>query len=574
LTSIGQKVEADLTGEAQFTDYIRVTGVGAARAFDITRAGTWSATVTLQRSVGEPGSWSDVTTYTTNGTTSYNDSFDNQIMFYRLGIKTGNYTSGTAELTLQYANGGLTGRVRVTTVTNATSAAAVVLQSLGGTDGTELWSEGEWSDYRGWPTAVEIYEGRLWWFGRGKYWGSITDAYASFDAEEEGATAPISRAIGFGPVDKIRWAIGLQRLLSGTDSAEISARSTSFDEPLTVANFNLKAASTEGSANVPAVRIDTQAVFVQGSGQRVYMLSYSWDANDYVTQDLTELLPDFNNAGIARLAVQRKPDTRVHAIRNDGTVGMLLFHRPESIICWIEFETDGQVEDCFVLPGTEEDQVYYVVKRTIGGATKRYVERLAKLSDCIGGTLNKQADSFVEFTNSPASDTVSGLDHIEGKSAVVWADGKCLTDANGDIATFTVTSGAITLTNAGVSYNATTGIVGLAYRARYKSTKLAYAAGLGSPLLQRKRVDRLGLLMRYVHAKGITYGPDFDTMDDLPLVHEGEVIDPDTVHGVFDDDFIEFPGDWDTDSRVCLEANAPRPARVVALVMSMKTNDG
>jgi hypothetical protein len=32
---------------------------------------------------------------------------------------------------------------------------------------------------------------------------------------------------------------------------------------------------------------------------------------------------------------------------------------------------------------------------------------------------------------------------------------------------------------------------------------------------------------------------------------------------------IEFPGTWTTDARVCLQAQAPRPATVVAVTIDM-----
>src|SRR5690606_15896364 len=87
-------------------------------------------------------------------------------------------------------------------------------------------------------------------------------------------------------------------------------------------------------------------------------------------------------------------------------------------------------------------------------------------------TQNKQADSFVTYTQS-ASSTISGLSHLVGKSVVVWDNGKCLADADGDIATFTVSSsGTITVTHEGKAYEATTGVVGLGYTASWKSAKL------------------------------------------------------------------------------------------------------
>src|SRR5690606_8181026 len=118
------------------------------------------------------------------------------------------------------------------------------------------WWEGEWSSYRGYPSAVSLYEGRLWHAGLDKLWASISDAYEDFDDEFEGDAGPISRSIGEGPVDSIHWLLALGRLLFGTalNSGDFPAakiggnnvfavRSSSFDEPLTPTNFSLKNAS-------------------------------------------------------------------------------------------------------------------------------------------------------------------------------------------------------------------------------------------------------------------------------------------------------------------------------------------
>lgn len=139
LTSIGQNVEIDVTAENQFSDEIRVTGVDANRIFTITITGTWSATVVLQRSIGETGSWVDVAgaSYTTNQAgVSFDDGLDNQIIYYRIGVKTGGFTSGTAACSLSYASGGITGTVRITSYNGATTCDAIVLDNLGSTSGT------------------------------------------------------------------------------------------------------------------------------------------------------------------------------------------------------------------------------------------------------------------------------------------------------------------------------------------------------------------------------------------------------------------------------------------------------
>lgn len=566
LTSIGQKVEVALSGDNQFSDPIRVTGIGASRNYAIVITGTWTATVTTQISIGEPGAWTDDTSYTSNTSVpTANDGYDNQIVYYRIGIKSGNYTSGTANASLTFAGGSRTGIVRVTGYTSETSVSAAVLSQLGGTSGSTDWAEGAWSDRRGWPSAVAFHDGRLWWAGKDKIYGSVSDAFESFDDTVEGDSGPISRSIGSGPVDTINWLLPMQRLIAGTDNAERSIRSSSLDEPLTPTNFNIKSPSTQGSARVAAIKVDETGVFVQRSNRRVYQLNIKSDiySYDYTSNDLTLLAPDIGSPSIVALDSQRQIDTRIHCVRSDGTVAVLIFDPAESVQCWVEIESDGAsglIEDVVVLPGDIEDQVYYVVRRTIDGSTVRYLEKWALEEECRGGTVCKLADSHVVYSGS-ATTTITGLDHLEGEDVVVWADGV-------DAGTKTVSGGQITLDAA-----ASDVVAGLYYDAQFKSTKLAYAAQAGTALTQRKRVNALGLILADTHAQGLQYGSDFDHLDDLPMVEDGADVDSDYVWDAYDKDAFEFDGTYDSDSRLCLQAAAPRPCTVLAAVLTISTFD-
>lgn len=577
LSSFGQREDATVAGAAQFSDPIRINGVGSSRQFSITVTGTWVGTLTLQRSVGEVGSWTAVETYTTNQSKTYNDTLDNQIIFYRLGFDTGNYTSGTATILLEYSSGGKTGVVLLTAVSTGLSASAAVLSDLGGITATQDWAESVWSDKQGWPSAVVFAEGRLWWPGKNWNIGSVSDAFESFDDTIEGDSAPIIRSIGDGPVDTINWALSLQRLILGGQSAEISARSSNFDEPLTPTNYNIKNASTQGSSNVAAVRADDIGIYVSTNGWQLYALEFDANKYDYGSENLTELYPNIGSPGFTRIVVQRKPDTRIHAMRSDGTVMIMVFNPLEKVRCMVNFTTDGLVEDMFVLPGAvgdEEDKVYYLIKRTINGSTKRYLEKWALESECVGGTLNKQADSFISGTQA-ASSTITGLSSIEAKSVVVWANGVCLADTNGDILTFTVSSGQITgLTHYGVAILVTSYAVGIAYVGQFKSTKLAYAAQLGTALGMQKRVTRIGLVAANTHHKGIQFGPSFDRMDTIPQNILGANVAQDTVYPTFDVGDLTFPGGINNDIRLCLQASAPRPANLMAAVLGIATDDG
>lgn len=569
ITSRGQSVSLDISADNTFTDPIRVTGVGASRSFVLTLSGTWVATVRLQRSIGDVGAWENVAGYSANTSVSYNDGLDNEIIYYRLGIQSSDYGSGAVTCALDYNLGSISGVVRISAYSSATSVTAHVLDSLGGTSATSDWEEGMWSDRRGYPSSVALDEGRLWWAGKDNWFGSVTDAFESFDDNVEGDSGPIVRSLGSGPVDTINWLLPLNRLVAGAETSEKVARSSSLDEPLSPTVFNIRSPSSRGSSPVSPVKVDSAGFFVRNN--RLFELRYYAETLDYEAGDMTNLVPEIGGDGFVDIAVQRYPDTRIHCVKDDGTVAIFCFDRAENLRCWIDFETDGEVEDILVKPATSssiEDSVYYTVKRVINGSTVRYREKWALESECVGGTQNKQADSFIAGTQS-SSATITGLSHLEGEEVVVWANGKCYSQrVSGTQTRFTVSSGSITLPEAVTSY-----VVGLPYRARYKSVRLAYAVNGGTALLQKGRIDHIGLIARNMHNRGLRYGASFDLMYELPLVEGGKVIDEHYIWDSYDEATFEFEPEFDTDSRVCLEAQAPMPCELLGLVMTVDKNE-
>lgn len=455
------------------------------------------------------------------------------------------------------------GIARVTAVASETSATADVISAMGGTTASSTWAEGAWSDLRGWPTAVAFAEGRLWWAGRDNIYGSISDDFYSFDDTVTGASGTISRTIGSGLVDTINWILALQRVLLGGEGSEFVCKSSSFDEPLTPTDFTVKPASTQGSAAVSAAKLDKIGIFVQRGGTRVIEIALE-DGVEYGSRDLTLLAPEVTQPMVTRIAIQRQPDTRLHCVRSDGKVAVMVYDRAENVLCWSLFETDGEVEDVVVLPGISgdtEDSVYYVIKRTINTETKRYLEVFAFESEGVGETLNKQLDSFALYSGVSTT-SLSGLSYLEAKTVGVWGNSKYL-------GTYTVASGAIT----DLSEAVTDAVVGLRYTAQWKSSKLAYAAGMGTALAQKKKINQLGLVLKDTYHLGLKYGPDFDNLDDLPQINEGAPVADGTVYTSNDEEMFTFPGEWNTDSRLCLQATSPNPCNILAAIFGIETHD-
>jgi hypothetical protein len=571
VTSTGQTVTKSMGVLNDATASIEVTGVTTDRAFTIILSGLTATgnTVILQRSF-DNAVWAAVSgkSWTIDTTESYTDGLDNQIVYYRLLCSV--YAAGTTAAQLTISTGSIRGVARVTGYTSQTVVDIEIISDFGSLVATSDWEEGKWSDYRGWPSAVGFDGGRLWWGGKDAIVGSVSDAFSSFDPETVGDSGPINRTLPGGQVDTINWILSLQRLMVGGQGAEYSCRSDSLDGPLTPTNFNPKKASTQGSAPVRAVAIDSQGIYVQRGGTRVYTLALTSNqvTFDYTATDLCSIIPEIGQPKVVRIAVQRQPDTRVHCVRSDGTVAILIFDSVEQVTCWVELETSGLVEDVAILPGDagdSEDHVYYVVKRTINGSTVRYLERWAFQSECIGGTTCKLADSFVTYSGA-ATTTITAA-HLANKNVVVWADGVDVGTASDWTQTYTLDgSGQATLPTAVTSY-----VVGLAYEAPFKSGKLLELASQGgTPLNQMKAIRSLGLIMANVHPKGLRFGRDLTNMDDLPELEAGIAISQTAMRTDYDEDPIIFPGSWGTDERLCLLAAAPRPVTVLSAVVEVE----
>lgn len=563
-----------------FTEPFRVTGINGGdysdRDWTWTLSGTWSGTLRWYRSFdgadtgykrfrkAKGGVIEDITV--NEGPTANGDIDDNAIIWYKFGFEGGAYTSGTATIAINYDGSGGYGTCRVLSINSSTEAVVEVLDRFNTTEFSDNWQEGIWSDLRGWPSAVAFDKGRLGWAGKSRFIFSVSDDYENFDPDFEGDAGPINRTLGSGPVDTINFMLSLSRPLIGTPGAEFSIKSSSFDEPLTPQNTQASAPSTQGSRQgVTAVKIDGRGIFAQRSGKRLFELIFDPNSYEYSPRDLTLLCPDLTgSANVVGMAIQRQPDSRVHVWLDDGTVVVLTYEPSEDVTCWsrISLGGSGFVEGVSVLPGEDEDFVYYRVKRTVSASTVRYLEKMALESECIGGTMNKQADAFI-VVPSVTGTSVTGLSHLNGLSVVAWGAGKYL-------GAYTVSAGSITLS---ASVTATDVMVGLPYTARYRSTKLAYAASAGTALSQIKRVNYVGLIMGRVHNDGIEVGRDFSNMDKLPRLYQGRPVTTDEIFTDYEEPATSFGGEWKPDSRLCIRATAPKPCVLNAAVVTVETND-
>lgn len=564
LVQNGQSVTEVFSDDPAEGDYVRISGVGSARKVTYTITGTWSGTLRLQVALddgsGSPASWTDRNTFSGNDSGAFTDDDNNVIKFFRFALDDNDLISGTVTATLSYDGGSRSGIVRLLSVASATSGTAEVVSRLYATGASFIWDYSTWSDYDGWPGALELWGGRLYWFLAGKGYGSIPDVYDSFDDTVEGDSAPIVRSINANAQRGALWALGMQRLIVGTDISEISVKASAIDDPLTASAWFPADASTRGCANIRAVKADKDGIFVQASKTALFRLALGDSGYDYTSTDLTDVHEKIcDGSPIVDIAVQRRPDTIVWLVLDNGEARALTYEPSEKVVAWSRVVTDGTFSRVAVSRGAGDDAVFFVVTRN---ETQR-LERMASLTDCRGGNINCLADGFTRFDLDTAATTFS-VPQLDGLDVMVWADGKAIHDQD---SLYTVSDGTVTLTTAAKQV-----VIGLPYTGKWQSTKLAYGAKGGTALMRRKRVAELGLYLVDTMLDGLRVGHDFDHLHRFAVAKGGKAIPDGTLYEDFDADLMSISSNWSTDSRVCVEAKAPYPCTLAAMVLDTVTN--
>lgn len=247
----------------------------------------------------------------------------------------------------------------------------------------------------------------------------------------------------------VKGLVGMKALIAMTAGGEWSITGGE-SGVITPSSIHADQDTYAGMANVQPVEVGSSIIYVQSRQSIVRAISFRQEIEGMAGRDLTLFAAHlFDGYAIERLEFQQVPHSIVWAIRSDGTLLGLTYLPEEDVWGWHRHttEADGQFEDVCVVPEADADAVYVVVRRTIDGATVRYIE---KLESRLITNFDEDVffvDSGLSYSGAP-NDTFTGLDHLEGEVVAVVADGAVIYNGDPDgasAAAFTVASGTIAL---------------------------------------------------------------------------------------------------------------------------------
>ncbi|MGB8276098.1 MAG: hypothetical protein WCF16_12615 [Alphaproteobacteria bacterium] len=469
-------------------------------------------------------------------------------------------------------HGSTWGYAKIAAFTDSSHVTADVKSNFGGVSAASDWRLGAWSDTTEYPSVVTFYEERLFFAGSSSQpqtlWGSVSGDFENFAPSDTtdvvAADSAVTYTIADDRVNAIRWMSAGKVLSVGTTGAEFTVQASTLNEALTPTNVTVRRETTRGSADALAVRVNQAVLFTQRAGRKLFESVFAFDADSFVAQELSLLANHISRKGIVEIAYQAEPWSIVWAALSDGRLAGMTYMRDQQVVGWHVHPlggTNAKVLSVSCIPGMTQDELWMVVERTVNGATRRHAEFMEydflplDADDKSGAFF---VDAGLTYSGPPAT-VISGLDHLEGETVAVLADGANHPDKR-------VAGGAITLDREARVVQA-----GLSYTSRIETMDLEAGAQDGASIGRRKRIDRA--TVRFLDTLGAKVGFDDAHLDEV-LFRGGANPMDDSPPLFTGDKQVIFPKGWDNSARVVVTQDQPLPCTVSAIVPRISINEG
>lgn len=470
---------------------------------------------------------------------------------------------GSIGVEWEYLHSGY-GHVRITAVTSPTQATGEVLARLPEeltTQASHRWAFGAWSAAAGWPDNVCFFRERLSWFRGQQVWHSTAGDFANFEARTHGEVLPDSAvvlSIQSAQGNPIEWVTPTRSVLFiGAGGGEHSLKAQTSASAYGPGNTQQDPETAWGGVGVEPVQVGAGVVFVEKLGRRLRLLVPAQDG--YEALDLNKYRGLM--APVIAMAWQQTPHESVWCVTAEGGLEAITLQMEDKVFAWRRHRLGGEVESVAVIPSPDggRDDVWLIVRRQINGEARRYVEVLAAEYEAGDDqALSVYAASALTYQGAPAA-TLSGLEHLEGETVSVKADGAAHPDR-------VVVGGTISL-----QAPAGKAVVGLAAPYAGQLMPLEAGAAAGSAQGRIKRVH--ALTVRLLDSLGGAFGPAIGRCDPLQHRQPGDAMDgpPALTSG---DMAMPFPGGYDGAATIAFEGDDGFPFTLIGLYPELVTYEG
>ena len=404
--------------------------------------------------------------------------------------------------------------------------------------------------------AADIPADRAIYGARRNVWLSRVGDYENFDA---GTKDDDSFTITINTGNEVRWLGTIDKTLAiGTTGKPWTLQTNKIGTPITPTNFTVDEQSGFGSADIQGIKINNAIIFVDLVQKKLMEFGFNADLQKYDTNEITVLAEHMTaTSTITWLSFQEHPESIIWFGMSDGSLHSFTYQRDQNVLAYAPHPTNGDAITGCVIPVTNEDEVWFGVDRDIGGGTDvTCIERM------LPRRLNDKDDSHfvdcgISYDDVPAT-TITGLDHLEGDTVAILADGAV-------IAPQAVSGGQITLATAASKVHA-----GLPFTPFIKPMRLDTETSRGTSHGTLKNIPEL--VLSVLDSSNIRTGDASDNMVDVDLT-DVRLVNNGEITGLFTGDVtVSNDGGYSIEDSILISSSQtnsvtdPTPLNVRAIV--------
>lgn len=450
----------------------------------------------------------------------------------------------------------------ITTRTSTTLITVTWTLGSGGTTASLTWRLGAFSDTTGYPGSVALYDGRLIWASTPtspRFVGySQSNTPEVFTPSDVDGTVTESHGGAYDIIagDEILWLQEAPRLQIGMPRSVRTLGASDMEQAFGPTNVRVKMEVNEGVSSVRPVVAGSSTVHASRFGHSLNDLFYDFQVNSLVRPTLSTTAEHLYDSAVRELHFQQLPHARLWSVLTDGTMTCTAMDRYEKVIGFTPIDFGGEVITACVIPGADRDILFLVVRRTINGVQRQYVETLA--ADFLRRPLE---DAFFVDCGATydgvATNTVSGATWLANETVSVLADGLVLPDQ-------TVSAGGVlTLPNDRTASKIT---FGFKITSTGKLLRAPVQAPDGSTLGRKLTV--VAADVDVYETKGLRIISDMGENDDLFERPASHVSAAELNTGTYR---IMVDGSWTSEGQVSFFMDKPLPATVRAFNIHVQT---
>ena len=448
-------------------------------------------------------------------------------------------------------------------ISNVSSTTEITISFVGtlpNHNASASWRLGSWSNATGFPAAVGIYEDRLGFGGSPleplNVWYSVNGDYDNFSVSSPlvDDDALNVRMTG-GKLNAVQWLADGRDILVGTEGSLRALGRNDLSGAMSQSNVRQRTESTVPLAYIPPLLIENMVILLDIYRTKIFEAGYTQEVDGYLARELSAVNEHLVSLGIRDWTYQSSPHKLIWMVTDAGTLLAGTYDRDQEVfgISHCTIGGDGYAEAILTLPGVDKDgdQLWLTVRREIDGTVVRYVEYLSSFFR--EGYTEQDYPIYAHCSGTYGgveTNNLIGLDHLEGQTVGIWADGVDAGDA-------VVTGGEIIWRE---ELSAELVVFGLRQTSLAQTHRLMFDNGDGQTL--GKRVNVSAVLLDLYQTAALFAGSVDGTVYPLRAEEEAEEdpYDPAVLReGSYP---VHIDDSWEYNGAVIIRTNSMHPATV------------